>query len=1016
MKIGHTSARVLLAAGAILVSGLSSPPASADSGVLGDLHWRSIGPGQSGGRVAAVAGTNADPYLYYIGAADGGVFRTDNGGVTWDDVWARQPVAAIGALAIAPSDKRTVWVGTGESKPRNDASYGDGVWRTTDAGASWSHRGLERSYIVSRLLIDPKNPDVVIAGALGNPFRDSADRGVYRTTDGGVSWRHTLYVGPQSGASDMACDAHCHLVFAGIWQFRRQPWTFTSGGPDDGIYRSTDGGVHWSKLTGHGLPSGLMGRIGLAVAPSDARRVYALIESQQGVLWRSDDAGSHWRLMNRDDALNQRPFYMTRLEVDPRNADHVYFMSEDLFESKDGGKTFSQLKSALHQDHHAMWIAADGTRMIEGDDGGAPISVDGGVTWEWRYNIAIGQIYHLGYDTMNPYHVCGGFQDNDSFCGPADSLDPLGILTANWRDVGNDSDGIVTIPDVLDPDIVWNVGVKDLNGQLNTFLLNARQSYDVSPYARDTNGMALAGLPYRFNWEAPLAISSLNPKTVYFGGNVLFKTIDYGRTWQVISPDLTRDEPAHQQAAGGAVTLDVSGAEFYDTLLSIAPSPLDANVIWVGTDDGLVQVTRDGGAHWSLVAPPAPPYGRIENIEASPFAAGSAFATVDRHFMGDRTPYVFTTDDYGATWRSIASGLPAEQYAHVVRQDPRNPDVLYLGLEQGIWISFDRGAHWQSLQGDLPVTAVRDLRVQPTADDLLVATHGRGFYILDDLTALQALTQARAAGNYLFAPRTTYAWYRGWYTMYGVGEGEGSAPAGQFAGENPSDGAIITYELAATPGMKPQISFLDASAHPVRLLVGSDHPGLNRLAWSLTEEPPIKWKSVKEWNQGPDDGAAVPPGQYTVRLCVNGKALEQPLTIQADPRAPWTQSDYVARYVFLHALNGELSQIDAELNTLDYLTGKAPLDARGRSLYEQLTSNPLNAEDDQHRPDRLRERIQILLDDPALSQGPPTQAQLAEAAAIKSQFDVLMPDVQRYLSTRGVATLYVTTADVCPRS
>jgi photosystem II stability/assembly factor-like uncharacterized protein len=1016
MKIVHTSARVLLAAATIFMSGLCPLAASADDGVLGELHWRSIGPGQSGGRVAAVAGTNADPYLYYIGAADGGVFRTDNGGVTWEDVWARQPVAAIGALAISPLDKRTVWVGTGESKPRNDASFGDGVWRTTDAGASWSHRGLDRSYIISRLLLDPKSPDIVIAGALGNPFLDSADRGVYRTTDGGATWRHTLYVGAQSGASDLACDKTCRLVFAGIWQFRRQPWTFTSGGPDDGIYRSTDGGIHWKKLVGHGLPQGLMGRIGLAVAPSDSRRVYALIESRAGVLWRSDDAGAHWRLMNRDDALNQRPFYMTRLEVDPRNADHVYFMSEDLFESKDGGKTFSQLKSALHQDHHALWLAADGKRMIEADDGGAPISVDGGDTWEWRYNIAIGQIYHLGYDTQNPYHICGGFQDNDSFCGPTDSLDPLGILTANWRDVGNDSDGIVTIPDVLDPDIVWNVGVKDLNGQLNTFLLNARQSYDVSPYARDTNGMALAGLPYRFNWEAPLAISSIDPKTVYFGGNVLFKTIDYGRTWQVVSPDLTRDERAYQQAAGGAVTLDVSGAEFYDTLLSIAPSPLDANVIWVGTDDGLVQVTRDGGTHWSPVAPPAPPYGRVENVEASPVASGSAFATVDRHFMGDRTPYIFTTDDFGVTWRSIATGLPADQYAHVVRQDPRNPDVLYLGLEQGIWISFDRGAHWQSLQGDLPVTAVRDLRVQPTADDLLVATHGRGFYVLDDLTALQALTQARASGDYLFAPRTTYAWYRGWFSMYGVGEGEGSAPSGQFVGENPPDGAIITYQLARSPAPKTQITFLTPDRRVMRRLDGAAHPGLNRVAWNLTEEAPVKWQSAKEWNQGPDDGASVPPGQYIVQLCVNGTSFEQPLTIKPDPRAPWTQEDYVARHDFLHALNDELSRIDTVLNALDYLAKRHPLDARGRSLYDQLTSSPLNAEDDQHRADRLRERVQILLDDPALSQGPPTQAQIAEAVAIKAQSDILMPDVQRYLGTRGVATLYVTTADACPRS
>ncbi|MBV8281153.1 MAG: hypothetical protein JO347_03705, partial [Candidatus Eremiobacteraeota bacterium] len=816
----------MLCASAVLVVSLRSAAALADSGVPGDLHWRSIGPGQSGGRIAAVAGTNADPWLYYIGAADGGVFRTGNGGVSWDDVWSKQPVAAIGALAIARSDKRVVWVGTGESKPRNDASYGDGIWVTRDAGKTWQHRGLDDTYIISRILVDPTNSKRVIAGALGNPFADSSSRGVYVTTNGGATWRRTLYAGARTGAADLACDARCTEIFAGMWELRRQPWTFTSGGPDDGIYRSIDGGAHWARLTGHGLPPGPMGRIGVAIAPSNPRRVYALIESRAGVLWRSDDGGAHWRMMNTDDALNQRPFYMSRLEVDPRNADHVYFLSEDLFESKDGGKTFTQITSALHQDHHAMWIAADGRRMIEGGDGGAPISVDGGVNWEWRYNIAIGQIYHLGYDMQNPYHVCGGFQDNDSFCGPTDSLDPLGLLAASWRDVGNDSDGIVTIPDRLDPDIVWNVGVKDLNGQINTFLLNARQSYDVSPYARDTNGAPLAGLPYRFNWEAPLAISALDPHVVYFGGNVLFKTTDYGRHWDAISPDLTRDEPEHQQQAGGSVTLDVSGAEFYDTLLSIAPSPLDASVIWVGTDDGLVQITRDGGVHWSAVTPPVAPYGRVENIEASPFAAGSAFVTVDRHLLGDRTPHIFATDDFGATWHSISAGLPADQYAHVVRQDPHNAALLFAGLEQGIWISLDRGAHWQSLQGDLPVAAVRDLRIQPSAGDLLVATHGRGFYVLDDLTALEQLNTAKAAAAYLFAPRTAYAWYRGWLTIYGVQLGEGSAPEGMFVGENPPEGAIITYYLARKLPSAPRIEILDSAGAVVRALTGPNHAGL----------------------------------------------------------------------------------------------------------------------------------------------------------------------------------------------
>ena len=974
--------------------------ASADNGLLGDLHWRSIGPGQSGGRVAAVAGTNADARLYFIGAADGGVFRTTNGGATWDDVWARQPVAAIGALAIAPSDKRVVWVGTGESKPRNDASYGDGVWLSEDGGATWRHRGLENSYSISRILVSSRDAHTALAGALGDPFQDSQDRGVYRTADGGATWQKTLYVGPQSGVADLAWDARGErLVFAAVWQLRRVPWSFESGGPDDGLYRSTDGGLTWSKLEGHGLPGGLMGRIGVAVAPSNPQRVYALIQSSEGVLWRSDDAGASWRLVSRDTALNQRPFYMSRLEVDPRNADHVFFLSEDLFESKNGGATFRALKGAVHQDHHAMWIAANGQRMIEGDDGGAPISLDGGAIWTWNFNVAIGQIYRLGLDRENPYHVCGGFQDNDTFCGPTDSLDPLGNLAGYWRDVGNDGDGSWAVPDVLDPQYVWNVGVNQLTGQLGLYDARTRSNHDISPYVRDTNGRALAGLPYRFNWEAPVALAPLDPHVAYFGGNVVFRTADRGQHWSVISPDLTRKEAAHQQAAGGPINTDVSGAEFYDTLLCIAPSPLEAGVIWVGTDDGLVHVTRDGGARWSDVTPAGVgPYGRVENVEPSPHDPATAFAAIDRHNSGDRTPYAFVTHDYGASWRSLAAGLPDGQYVHVIRQDPRNADILYAGLEQGVWISFDGGGTWQSLQGDMPVTAARDLRVQTQADDLVVATHGRGFFILDDLTALQQLAQARAAGTYLFKPRTTYDWYRWWHHIYGTGAGEAFAPRQMFVGENPPAGALITYYLGTSIKPAPKLDILDANGGLVRSLDATGRAGINRLAWNLTEAPPHPWRSAKEWNRGADDGAAIVPGAYTVRLRLPGVILAQTFATKADPRAHWTMADYVARYNLLHDLNGELSAIDDALNALDQRTKHGGLDATGQALYARLSSNPRNSEDSMYRPDMLRERIQTLAGTLSLSQGPPSAAQRAEAAEIEAAFNALLAQYRAYVT------------------
>ncbi|HVA34018.1 MAG TPA: hypothetical protein VNG31_07695, partial [Candidatus Baltobacteraceae bacterium] len=466
--------------------------------LLSALSWRNIGPAVAGGRTAAVAGSNANPNLYYFGSAGGGVFKTTSGGLQWRDVWPHSAVGAIGAVAIAPSNDNVVWVGTGEPNPRNDASYGDGVWLTRDGGSHWQWRGLPRSYAISKILIDPRDPSRVLVGALGNPFVDSADRGVYRTVDGGKTWQHTLYAGPQSGISDMAWDPHDpRVVYAGVWQFRRKPWTFTSGGKTDGLYKSTDGGVTWHELKGGGLPNGLMGRIGIAVAPSDPRRVYALIQSQSGLLFRSDDGGSHWRMMSRDTLIDQRPFYMSRMVVDPTDADRVFFASENLLETSDGGKTFTDVSSAVHQDHHDFWISSDGRRIIEADDGGAPISIDAGKTWDWRFNVDLAQIYHVGYDDQNPYHVCAAIQDNDSFCAPNLSLSPLGLTQRDWRDVANDSDGVAVWPEPGDPNSVWNVGINQLNGQLGIFDLRSRQNYDITPYVRDTNGRALTGLPYR---------------------------------------------------------------------------------------------------------------------------------------------------------------------------------------------------------------------------------------------------------------------------------------------------------------------------------------------------------------------------------------------------------------------------------------------------------------------------------------------------------------------------------------
>ena len=953
---------------------------------LSGLHWRSIGPAAAGGRMAAVAGSDRVDGLYFAGVAGGGLFRTRNGGLTWDDVWSDQPAASVGAVAIAASDPRIVWAGTGEPNPRNDASYGDGVWVSYDQGGHWRHAGLERSFIVSRILIDPHDPKTVLVAALGDSFADSPDRGVYRTTDAGATWRKTLYAGPESGAIDLASSPlRPGDVFAAIWQFRRRPWNFVSGGGADGLYRSRDGGLTWAKIVGRGFPSGPLGRIGVAVAPSDPQRVYAVVQSRAGTLWRSDDGGVTWRMTIADTDVDQRPFYMSRLAVDPTDRDRLFSMSENLLESDDGGYHFHEVTSAVHQDHHDMWIARDGRRMIEANDGGSPISIDGGARWDQRFNISIAQIYHVGFDHNVPYDVCGGMQDNDSFCGPSDSLNPIGILNSDWRDVGNDGDGSWVWPDPRDPDLVWNVGVNALNGQLGIYDRSSRQNFDVTPYVGDTNGMAIAGFPYRFNWEAPLAFSPLEPDAAYFGGNVVFKTIDRGRNWTVISPDLTRDEKSHQQPAGGPVNFDMSGAEFYDTILDIAPSPRDAGVIWVGTDDGLVQLTRDGGKTWRDVSVRGiGPYGRVNCVEASPFDAGSAFAVIDRHMMGDPRPYVFATADYGATWHAIDSGLPSMQYAHAIRQDPHQPDVLYLGLEQGIWVSFDRGERWRSLQLDMPAVAVRDMRVQPDANDLVVATHGRGFWILDDLTPLQGLSNGASAQGFQWLRPVVYQYWRWWTAGYGVQAGECCAPAGQLAGENPPPGLIISYFLTAPQRRKPALEVLDSSGAVIAHVQTTNAAGLNRTYWNLAADPPVAWDSARDWNKGPSSGPPVPPDSYRIRLSLDDVGSESTVVVSPDPRARWTHDDYVAKYCIQSELDAELSAIDTALNDLD---------ARGMQNspeYKSLTSHPVNSEDDLWFPDRLRERITILQSSLGLSAGPPSSAHLQEAAAISKQFKAAM--------------------------
>ncbi|MGD1067945.1 MAG: glycosyl hydrolase, partial [Vulcanimicrobiaceae bacterium] len=711
--------------------------------------FRAVGPAASGGRVSAVAGSDRDAKIYYVGGAAGGVFASTDAGTSFSSAWDGGHFGAVGALAVAPSNAKVVWAGTGEANPRNDVSYGDGVYVSHDGAKHWKHVGLDATATIAKILVDPHDPNTALVAALGNPWADSDARGVYRTTNGGATWTRTLALGASSGAADLAWSPKApQTVFAAMWQFRRQPWYFSSGGPHDGLYRSRDGGRTWTKIVGHGFPTDVLGRIGVAVAPSDPRRVYAVVQSHQGTIWRSDDGGETWKKMSSSTLPAQRPFYFSHLAVDPTNENRIISLSMYLTVSTNGGKTWKHLEGYLHPDNHAIWWSADGRRIIEGNDGGVVLSRSGGATWEFLDRIPLAQLYHVATSEGDPYLICGGLQDNSSWCGPTTARNGVGLLNRDWFAIAG-GDGMFAIPDPLDPNLIWT---NTQDGILGIYDQKARASIDVTPFPRDafTSLHAYADAPYRFNWNAPLAFSP-DGTTAYFGGNVVFATTDRGRTWKPISPDLTRNEKQHQAESGGPISLDVSGAEYYDTTLAIAPSPADPQTIWVGTDDGLVQLTRDGGAHWQNVRAAAwPTYARIEEIDASPFAAGTAFVQLDRHDLGDDRPYVYVTDDFGSTWRAIAGNLPSDAPVRVVRQDRHDANILYAGTENGLWISYNRGARWEQVKLGLTPTPVYDLELQSRENDLVLATHGRGFFVLDDATPLQRLAAARSAGVMLF--------------------------------------------------------------------------------------------------------------------------------------------------------------------------------------------------------------------------------------------------------------------------
>ena len=895
------------------------------------MKYRNIGPFR-GGRSLTAAGIPGDPTTYYFGATGGGVWKSTDGATSWTSVFDKDGAPSIGSLAVSPSDPNIVYVGTGEACIRGNISHGDGVWKTLDGGKTWKNVGLMDTRAIGRVIVNPHNPDIVFVAALGHPFGPNTERGVFRTLDGGKNWEKVLYKDENTGAVDIAFDPHNpNIVFSSFWQARRTPWSLSSGGPGSGLYRSTDGGTTWKHLEEHGLPKGPYGRIGVAVA-ANSDRVYAIIEAKEGGLYRSDDGGDTWQLVNGSHSLYQRAWYYMHIFADPQDPDTVYVLDVEAFKSTDGGRSFNKFKLP-HGDNHNLWIdPKDTKRMIASNDGGVTVTIDGGKTWTRQDNQPTAQFYHVITDTRTPYYVYGSQQDNSSVA-IASRSDSGTIGRDNWYPVGGGEAGYIA-PYPPDPNIVY---AGDYQGNLTRFdrRTNQEQSIAVWPDLSDARGAA--PLLHRFQWTAPIVISPQDPNTIYYGGERVFKTTDAGMHWEAISPDLTRNDKSKQQPSGGPITIDDTGTEYYDTVFAIAPSPLEKGMIWAGTDDGFVQLTRDEGKSWSNVTPKdLQEWSRISLIEASPHDAGTAYVAVDRHQNDDLHPYIFKTSDYGKSWTKITSGIPDNVFVRAVREDPKKKGLLYAGTEHGIYVSFDDGAHWRSMQLNLPIAPVHDLVIKD--DDLVVATHGRAFWILDDVSPLRQFADSIGSeAVHLYQPATAFR----------VHTGE-APPHSLFSGKNPPDGAVVYYFLKDAPkDQEVKIEILDAGGHVIRDYSSKrskplDEPldpdakkpekeikaeaGLNRFVWDLRYQSANRVPGYYLWEYG--EGAKGPlavPGNYQVRLTVADKSQTAPLELKLDPRVKVSQADLEKQFNLELALRDELNRVYDAVNQIqdvrDQLTG-----------------------------------------------------------------------------------------------
>jgi photosystem II stability/assembly factor-like uncharacterized protein len=987
------------------------------------MKYRLIGPFR-GGRSLTAAGVPGDPTTYFFGGTGGGVWKSTDGAMTWSSVFDKEGTSSIGSIALARLNPNVIYVGTGEACIRGNISHGDGVYKSLDGGKTWKNVGLRDSRAIGKVIIHPTNPDIVFVAALGHPFGPNAERGIFRTMDGGKTWEKVLSKDENTGGVDVAFDPHNpNILFAALWQARRTAWGMSSGGPGSGLYRSNDGGTTWKHLEEHGLPKGPYGKIGVAVA-ANSERVYALIEAHNpdGGLYRSDDDGETWRLVNPSHSLWQRPWYYMHVIADPTDENVLYIMNVDAYKSTDGGHLFNKVKIP-HGDNHGLWIdPLDTRRMIASNDGGVTVTLDGGKNWTPEDNQPTAQFYHVITDTATPYRVYGPQQDSGTVA-IASRSDDGSISRSDWYDVGGGEAGYIA-PYPPDPNIVY---AADYQGNITRFDKRTGQvkAITVQPELSDAHGAA--NLEHRFQWTAPVMISPHDPNTLYHAAERLFKTTDGGVHWQAISPDLTRNDKSKQKVSGGDITLDDSGTEYYDTIFALAESPITKGLLWVGTDDGLIQLTRNEGKTWTNITPKdLPEWSRISQIDPSPHDAGTAYVAVDRHQFDDLRPYAYKTNDYGKTWTKITNGIPDTTFVRAVREDPKKRGLLYAGTEQGVYVSFNDGANWRALKLNLPTTPVHDLVVKD--NDLVLATHGRAFWILDDLSPLRQFSDDVTQKDvFLYTPGPGYRIQAG---------AAGERHPSKRTGENPPVGAVIFYFLkdAPKPETGTKIEILDASGSVIRKYSSTEfktleepldpddkrpekeikpEAGLNRFVWDLRYQEAHRVPGYYLWEY--DGGARGPvavPGHYQVRLTVGAQTQTVPLEVKLDPRVSVSQTDLDQQLSLLLQIRDELNHVYDTVNQIQDVrsqlaglkrrlpenasakaiaTSADDLEKKLVSVRDQFINLTITAnEDSLAYPPQLDTKLSYLAMDVGTADSAPTEAEQLEFEKLKRQTSELL--------------------------